>query len=294
MLNKLEEFMSYIKFVTDSAADIPPALQRELNIQVLPFSIVMNDREYQDGVDFQPQEFYRELLAAPQIPTHSQLTPVVFEQLYADALSQGVTDLVYVAINSKGSSTYENALMTRQLFLADRPGCGMRIHVLDSRTYTMCYGYAVVLGAQRARDGAGIEEVLSVVRDWLDHVGLVFAPYDLKFAKKSGRVSAAAAFLGEALGLKPLMTFLDGDSTVLAKIRGEKSVIPAQIAHVKAEMAPGSPYLCILGSDTAHNEELVSACQEAFGYPCAMRYCIGGVIAINAGPNLSGIIFRKK
>lgn len=286
--------MPYIKFVTDSAADIPSALQQKLNIQVLPFSIVMNDQEYQDGIDFQPQDFYRELLAAPQIPTHSQLTPIVFEQLYAAALDEGVTDLIYVAINSKGSSTYENAVMTRKAFLAEHPGCGMNIHVLDSKTYTMCYGYAVVLGAQKAKDGAGVEEVLATVQDWLDHVGLVFAPYDLKFAKKSGRVSAAAAFLGEALGLKPLMTFLDGESTVLSKVRGEKGVIPAQIAKMREDMAPGSPYLCIFGSGTEHNEELDAACQEAFGYPCALRYYIGGVIAINAGPNLVGIIYRKK
>lgn len=286
--------MSYIKFVTDSAADIPSALQRELDIQVLPFSIVMNNREYRDGIDFQPQDFYRELVAAPQIPTHSQLTPLVFSELYDAALAEGVTDLIYVAINSKGSSTFENAVMMRDAFLSDHPGCGMRIHILDSRTYTMCYGYAVVLGARMAKEGAGVDEVLAAVRDWLDHVGLVFAPYDLKFAKKSGRVSAAAAFLGEALGMKPLMTFLDGESKVLAKVRGDKSVIPAQIARMREEMAPDSPYLCIFGSDTIHNEELAAACREAVGRPCDMQYYIGGVIAINAGPNLVGIIYRRK
>ena len=290
----MEDRMSHIKFVTDSAADIPAALQRELGIQVLPFSIVMNDQEYQDGAEFQPQDFYRELVAAPRIPTHSQLTPLVFDQLYAAALAEGVTDLIYVAINSKGSSTCENALMTRESFLAEHPGCGMDIHILDSKTYTMCYGYAVVLGARKAKEGAGVEEVLAAVRDWLDHVGLAFAPYDLKFAKKSGRVSAAAAFLGEALGMKPLMTFQDGESKVLAKVRGDKSVIPAQIARMREEMEPGSPYLCILGSDEDHNGELVSACEDAFGYPCAMSYHIGGVIAINAGPNLVGVIYRKK
>lgn len=286
--------MSNIKFVTDSAADIPAALQEELGIQVLPFSIVMNDREYRDGVDLSPVEFYRELLAAPQIPTHSQLTPIVFEQLYADALAEGVTDLIYVAINAKGSSTYENAVMTRAAFLEEHPDCGMGIHVLNGGTYTMCYGYGVVLGAQKAKEGASIQEVLAVVQDWLDHVGLVFATYDLKFAKKSGRVSAAAAFLGEALGMKPIMTFLDGESKILAKVRGDKSVIPAQIARAKEEMVPGSPYLCILGSDQDHNQEIQDACREAFGYPCVMGTYIGGVISVNAGPNVVGIIYRKK
>ena len=82
--------MSYIKFVTDSASDIPAPLREELNIQMLPFSIVMNDRELRDGVDFEPQDFYRDLTAAPRIPTHSQLTPVVFTDLYESALADAV------------------------------------------------------------------------------------------------------------------------------------------------------------------------------------------------------------
>lgn len=286
--------MSYIKFVTDSASDIPVSLREELNILVLPFSIAMNGRELRDGVDFKPQDFYRDLSAAPRIPTHSQLTPLAFSELYEQALAEGVTDLIYVAINSKGSSTYQNAVMTREEFLREHPDCGMRIHLLDSKTYTMCYGYAVVLGARKAKEGAGADEVVATIQDWLDHVGLVFAVYDLKFAKKSGRISAAAAFLGEALGMKPLMTFLDGESTILSKVRGDKSVIPAEIARMKEEMEPNSPYLCIMGADTVHNQELAAACEEAFGYPSVMNFYIGGVIAINAGPNLVGIIYRKK
>ena len=94
--------------------------------------------------------------------------------------------------------------------------------------------------------------------------------------------------------MKPLMTFVDGESTILSKVRGEKSVIPAEIARMKEEMAPNSPYLCIMGAGTEHNQELAAACQEAFGYPSVMNFYIGGVIAINAGPNLVGIIYRKK
>jgi DegV family protein with EDD domain len=286
--------MSTIKIVTDSAADIPAQLRKDLDIQVLPFSIVMNDQEFRDGVDFTPQEFYRQLLDAPQIPTHSQLNPMVFEELYDKALADGVEELIYVAINAKGSATYQNAVATREQFLADHPGCPMGIHVIDSKTYTMCYGYAVVQGAKKAQEGAGIDQVLSTIRDWLDHVGLVFSPFDLKYAKRSGRVSAAAAFLGEALGMKPLMTFENGESKVLSKVRGDKSVIPAQLARAQAEMAPGSPYLCICGIDEGHNQDLAEACEKAFGYPPELSFCIGGVIAINAGPNLVGIVYRRK
>ena len=66
--------MAYVKMVTDSAADIPRALREELDIQVLPFPIAMGDKEYEDGYDFTPEEFYGMLLSAPQIPIPMSLS----------------------------------------------------------------------------------------------------------------------------------------------------------------------------------------------------------------------------
>ena len=80
--------MSRIKFVTDSAADIPAQLRQELEIQVLPFPIAAGDREYRDGVDMPPQEFYKLLLSLPQIPTHAQLTGYVFQQCFEQSLAE--------------------------------------------------------------------------------------------------------------------------------------------------------------------------------------------------------------
>ena len=74
--------MARIKFTTDSAADTPVSLREELDIQVLPFPIAMGDREYNDGFDFTPQEFYDMLLSAPHIPTHAQLNPYVFTEVF--------------------------------------------------------------------------------------------------------------------------------------------------------------------------------------------------------------------
>ena len=123
-----------IKFVTDSASDIPRSLREELDILVLPFPIAMGAREYQDGVDFTATEFYDMLLAAPQIPTHAQLTPFVFSQCFEEAFRQGYTDLIYTSINSKGSATHQNALQAREEFYEDRPEAEetFRIHILDS------------------------------------------------------------------------------------------------------------------------------------------------------------------
>ena len=96
----------------------------------------------------------------------------------------------------------------------------MNIHIIDSKTYSMAYGMPVIRAAQMVKEGATVEEILSEINDWLENVGVLFVPLNLKFVKKSGRVSAAAAFVGDALGLKPIITFEDGDSKVLNKIRG--------------------------------------------------------------------------
>ena len=287
--------MTTIKFVTDSAADIPRALREELDIQVLPFPIAMGAKELQDGYDFTPEQFYPMLLAAKQIPTHAQLNPFVFSQCFQETFQAGYSCLIYTAINAKGSATYQNALQAREEFYEDYPEAKatFHIHILDSHTYTMGYGWAVVQGARMARDGANEEEILAYLQDWIDHVRVLFAPLDLRFAKKSGRISAAAAFMGDALGLKPIMTFEEGDSKVLSKVRGEKNVIPALLELCQKTRAPGTPYLVIEGNNREQAARLEEESAKALGAPAEMTYPIGGVIAINAGPNLIGLVYRQ-
>ena len=286
--------MARIKFTTDSAADIPASLREELSIQVLPFPIAMGDREYADGFDFTPEEFYDMLLSAPQIPTHAQLNPYVFEELFEQAYEAGCTDLIHTSINSKGSATCSNAFQARGDFYRDHPDAEetFHIHIIDALNYTMSYGWPVAQGAKMAAGGGQPQEIVDFIQDWVDHVRVIFAPLDLRFAKKSGRVSAAAAFVGEALGLKPVMTFTDGESKILSKVRGEKAVVAKLTELCKNERRPGTPYLMIRGNNTEQSEKLAEACRQALGEEPALSYHIGGVIAINAGPNLIGVIYR--
>ena len=286
--------MSRVKFTTDSAADIPVELQKELDIQVLPFPIAMGDEEYADCVDFTPDQFYEMLLAAPQIPTHAQLNAYTFLELFNGAFEAGYTDLIHTSINAKGSATYQTALQARDMFYHDHPEAqgAFSIELIDSRTYTMAYGWAVVQGARLAAGGASAREAADLIRDWLDHVRVLFAPLDLRFAKKSGRISAAAAFMGEALGLKPVMTFEGGDSKILSKVRGEKNVIASLVDLCRKERRDGTPWLLIRGNNLEQAARLKDACTAALGEGPALEYPIGGVIAINAGPHLVGLLYR--
>lgn len=286
--------MALIRFSTDSAADIPAPLREELDIQVLPFPIVMGDRELADGFDFTPEEFYDMLLAAPQIPTHAALNPYLFAEVFEAAYEAGYTDLIHTSINSKGSATCSNAFQARGDFYRDHPEAKetFHIHIIDALNYTMGYGWAVVQGARMAAGGGSAQEIVNFIQDWVDHVRVIFSPLDLRFAKRSGRVSAAAAFVGEALGLKPVMTFTDGESRILSKVRGEKAVAAKLVEMCKNERRAGTPYLMIRGNNAEQSEKLLELCRQELGEDPALTYHIGGVIAINAGPNLIGVIYR--
>lgn len=288
--------MPKIKFLTDSASDIPSGARKGLDIEVLPFTIISGDKEYKDGVNFSRQEFFKFLLSKPNIPTHSQLTVFDFCECYERLWTGGYTDVIYTSINSKASATWQNAVTATEEFYKDHPEAKaeFQIHVVDSMTYTMAYGWGVVQAARMAKAGVSAEICAAAIKDWCEHSRILFTPMDLKFAKKSGRVSAAAAFLGDALGLHPIMTFEDGESKVLTKVRGDKNVVPTMIKMCQNGMEENSPYLCIYGCNRDMNKILRHQFSESMKTKPALEYAVGGVIAINAGPNLVGVVYREK
>ena len=289
--------MSKLKFLTDSAADIPEQYVDAYQIQVLPFPIAFEDGEVLDGVDLTHEQFYAKLKSVDKIPTHAQLTAFQMEEAYTAAYEEGYDAVIYTCINFKGSNTGNNAMMAKTSFFAEHPEAEgkFEIHVIDSKSYTYCYGYAVVQAAKAAQEGeVSTAQAVEIIQDWLNNAKILFAPFDLKFARKSGRVSAAAAIVGAAMGIRPVMSFPNGDSKVISKPRGDKKAIASMVDTMKAEMEPGSPYLVINAAMQDKNQEIVDAATAAVGYAPAETFLIGGVIAVNAGPDLVGVVYRVK
>ncbi|MGM9618901.1 MAG: DegV family protein [Oscillospiraceae bacterium] len=286
--------MAKIRIATDSTADIPKALCEELDITVLPLTVLAEGREYRDGVDIQPEEFYGILDRAATLPVSSQVSSQLYTELFERTWREGYTDLIQVTLNAKGSGTYQAAVLTRDLFFEDHPEAAeqLHIHIIDSRTYSMAYGLAVIEGAKMIRQGAALEDVLAHIQDWVDHARPMFVPLDLKCVKRSGRVSAAAAFVGDALGLKPLITFEDGESRILSKVRGENKAIAALVETCLQERRSGSSYAIVYGGNREAYEKLREACAQVMDQPPLTEYPVGCIIAINTGPNMIGIIYR--
>ena len=286
--------MTKIKISTDSTADIPQSFCEELNISVLPLTVVADEKEYRDGVDITPQEFYRIIDASKKLPVSSQVASVLYTELFEETWKAGYTDLIQVTINSKGSGTYQAAVLSRNLFYEEHPEAKeqLSIHLIDSQTYSMAYGIGVIEGAQMVRQGASVAEVIAHIEEWLAHTRPLFVPLNLRCVKKSGRISPAAAFAGDAIGLKPLITFEEGEARIIGKVRGERKAIAALVEQCQKERRPGTNYALVYGSNQEAFSALKEACAQVMDRPPIAEYPVGCVIAINTGPDMIGILYR--
>jgi len=288
--------MRKIQIMTDSASDISEADEQKYSIEVIPFPVTLGDRTYTSRVDFNNEQFYSLMAQYDEIPKTAQITPFQFQEIYLWQAQAGVTDLVLVLINSKGSSTYDNSVLAVKLFYEEHPeyqDC-FHVHSFDGMGYNALYGSPVVHAARMCAEGASLEDILGYLTDILPRRQIYFGIYDLKYAAKSGRIPSAAALVGTALNLKPVMKIFDQSITTAAKCRGERKLVQKVAQMSIADMEPGTPYELIYGNDAACLEELRHLAVQQLGYGPAAIYQIGAAVAANSGPRVVGIAFTKK
>jgi DegV family protein with EDD domain len=285
-----------IKIMTDSGSDIPKEYENALGIRILCFPIAVGERSFYDR-DMLDEDYYRLILdsvKSADFPLTSQVLIPTFEEVFAQYYAEGYTDLIYTAIANKGSATYGNAVRARELFYEENPEAAGKytIHILDSGNYTGVYGWPVIEAAKMAEEGETPEKICYYIEEWCKYAEVNFGCFTLDFVKRSGRVSTAAAFVGEMLGLRPVIRIKQAVSTTTAKVRGDKAVIPKVIDIVAARIIPGTPYVLIAGLDKAAEEEIRREATKRLGYPPEMTFYVGAAVAANVGPNVVGIICK--
>lgn len=288
--------MGKILIVTDSASDISAAHEQDLEIRVLPYRITLDDRTYVSRVEMGNQAFYKLLAESSSVPSTAQITPFEFVDIYRGYWKEGFSDVIQILINSEGSATYQNAVLATEQFFEEEPDAKgqIRIRTTEGRSYTGAYGYAVVEAAKMARNGRTPDEIMAFVEDWLAHSRIYAGLYTLKYAARSGRISGATAFVGDAIGMKPIMRICDHAITTKDKVRGERNIIPFIVRKVTAEIEPGTPYCVVYGENEQDRADMHAAIVAALGYEPVDTYQIGPVIASHAGPRVVGIVFRAK
>lgn len=296
MNGKGDEYMSKIMILTDSCCDLNKETIEELGITVLPFEITFCRETFRETFDKTKEEFYDMLASTDEIPKHSQISPLTFEETYKKFYDEGYTDVISVSINSEGSGTFNNSIIGKEDFYENNPGSKdkMRIFNIDSRCYTIFYGYPIMEAVKKIRKGAEAEDIVAYFEEWFRVCAIYAVPYSLKYAKKSGRVSAAAAFAGELLGLKPIIEFADNKTEMVEKIRGEKNIVAKLVDCVEKRMTPQTPYIILHGRDDTLAKEVEKEMIKRVGRKAEMYSKIGAVVSSNIGADIVAVLIRRK
>lgn len=282
------------KVYADAAADIPGDVCQRYQIHTLPIPVALGDQTFQSGLDLTNEAFYDMLESYEGIPVTSQITPYAFEELFERELAEGTQELLIFLINAKGSATYNNAIATRDRFYTERPQAReqLRIHLFDGASYSGGYGYAAILAAQKLEMGMKVEEVVALAEEQLKKQRIYFGLYSLRYAGKSGRIPSAAVFVGEALGIKPIMQVWDHKITTVGKARGEKKLVKEIVKMVADDMEPSTPYCLGYGCNPDDLEEIRAEMMKKIGYPPVFVFRIGPAVTINSGPRAVGVFFE--
>lgn len=285
-----------LAIVTDSSCDIPKETAEKYGIDIYDFPINLDGKEYFERRDLTYDQFYELMRNATGVPTTAAITAMQWLEIYTLYADEGYTDVLHVSINSGGSATYGYAQQAAAQLAEERPDCRMKIHLVDSHTYSMVFGYYLCECARKLRNGGELQSCIAELEHKYACVEACLAAYSLKQMKKSGRVSAAAAFAGELLGLRPVISLNDGISHVEAKVRGDAAVPPAMLKWVKTRVDDmrQTPYMVAYTSSTAKRDELVKLCKKEFGHPPMVVFQLGGVVSANTGPDAIAVIFEGK
>ncbi len=185
-----------VALITDSTNDLPVELREKYHIRVVPLTIVWGDKQYLDGIDITPEQFYDRLGTTPHHPTTSQPTPQDFTRVYEEALADGADEILVITISGAMSGTIESARAAAEGFRAP-------VRVLDSKSNSMSLGWQVLAAARAREAGADLDGMVSAadaVRNLL-HYHIVLDT--LEYLVKGGRIAGAAKFIGNVLNIKP-------------------------------------------------------------------------------------------
>ena len=200
-----------IKIITDSVADIPPQVARELEITVIPLIVSFGTEVYRDGVDLTTEEFYEKLADSKALPTTGAPAPGIFAEAY-DKLAEETDEIIAIIVSSKVSATYEAAVQGKEL---RKSKC--RLEIIDSLRGIMGEGLVVIATAKAAQAEVSLDELVSMTLRNIPRSDMRIAFDTLEYLRRGGRIGAAQAFMGSMLKVNPILTLNDNGVQPIAR-----------------------------------------------------------------------------
>jgi DegV family protein with EDD domain len=275
-----------VAVVTDSTAYLPDELVVGYGIHVVPLYVVLAGHSGREGCDIAPAEIARALEVRGQSVSTSRPTPGDFVAAYRRALDEGADHLVSIHLSSELSGTWDAARLA-----ASQVGEHI-VTVVDSHSAAMGLGFAVLAAARSAAAGADAATVARAARETAEATRTFFVVDTLEHLRRGGRIGAAAAVLGSALAVKPVLHVQDGRVVPLEKVRTTARALHRLVQRAVEAAGQGPVSIAVHHLATAERADRVAA--EIRDRLPQLRELhvseLGAAIGAHVGPGAVGIV----
>lgn len=280
----------YVIF-TDSSCDLEPGLLAQWQVPFVSLTVKFDeDARSFNNFDMPFHEFY-ERMRKGSVARTAAANMESFKEAFEPYVKQG-KDILYIGFSSGLSTTVNSGAMAAKELMEEYPGS--RILVEDTFAASAGFGLLVYLTVQEKQKGADLDQAARFVEDTRFHLCHWFTVDDLVYLKRGGRISAAAAFVGGVLNIKPVLHMDNpGHLINMFKVRGRRASIKA-LADKYGELAlnPGKDTVFISHGDCLEDAKLLEQMlKERFGASVQIITYVGPVIGSHSGPGTLALFF---
>ncbi|MDR1774674.1 MAG: DegV family protein [Clostridioides sp.] len=284
--------MRNLKVICDSLSDVPDYMLKEYNIEMIPLTLILDEKEYRDRLDITIDDFYRKLREEDAFPKTSQITYATFRQTFEKYLKEG-NDILYISGSAAATGTYQSAMLAKE----DLENIEGEIYIFDTNQLSFGAGEMVYEAGKMASENKTIEEILDMLKILREKIYVIFSVDTLDYLQKGGRISSTKAAIGNILNIKPILEIKDGLVSQLGQVRGKKHVVSKLIDIVRDKCGNDlSNEIVYIGytDDTTEREQLKKILLEEFRAKEVVYFQIGSCIGAHSGPGATGLILRRK
>lgn len=281
-----------VRIMTDNAANLPPELREQYNIREICLTYTVDGRLVDGSAPFDGHDFYEALRRGAEVKT-SMISPAAAREAIEPALAAG-DDVLFLGISGGVSGTCWGVGLVAQELAVEYPG--RRVQVLDTRGASLGEGLVVLEVAQLAQQGADMDAIVARAETLCGKMRQHFMVDDLKFLRRGGRLSGAAALAGTLLQIKPI---LQGDENgkivVRTKERGRKKAMDTLIALynelVEDKSAPVGISHAAAPAEALH---LTTRLRQSGCTGPILSVCHEPVTGAHVGPGMLAVYFYSK
>lgn len=286
--------MNY-KLFTDTSSNIPLKYLNENNIGIVPFTFYPKDSSDKETYclaieDFDGKKYYDEIRSGRLYNT-SQINPQTFYDAIAPYAKDGY-DILYIGMSSGISGAYNSSLIAKDMLKESFPD--RNIIMFDTKAASLGEGIAVFKAVEYMNQGLSIDECHEKLTELRKCIYQVFTVDNLTHLQRTGRLSNAAAFIGNVLNLKPLLKGNENGQIInFGKVRGtKKAIIALADKYDKLVKNPEEQIVCIAESDAPEDTELLIELLKKNNPPKEiMRVCYEPVTGAHVGPGTVALFF---